>query len=249
MSRDVFNDVTDVYEAMIDWPKRLANEGRFYRRLFDRVGVRSVVDVACGTGRHAAMFHSWGLRVEGADISANMIERARTNFGELPDMRWVVRGFDQPIRPQEPFDAAICIGNSLALAPDITAVERAVHEMLVAIKSGGVAVLHVFNLWRLPDGPCQWQKCKRATLERGDVLITKGVHRSGSRGYMNLIIASLDASTELQTESVPFLGIEADTLDDIVRRAGASSVQVFGDYQEQPYDRDSTVDLIVVAEK
>jgi hypothetical protein len=45
MSRDVFSDVTDVYEAMIDWPKRLANEGQFYRRLFDRVGVHSVVDV------------------------------------------------------------------------------------------------------------------------------------------------------------------------------------------------------------
>jgi hypothetical protein len=121
--------------------------------------------------------------------------------------------------------------------------------MLDAIRSGGVAVLHVLNLWRLPDGPCQWQKCKRATLERGDVLITKGVHRSGSRGYMNLIVASLDASTQMQTESVPFLGIEAATLDGMVRKAGASAVQVFGNYQEQLYERDSSVDLIVVAEK
>ena len=80
MSEDVFSDVADIYEAMIDWQKRLASEGPFYRRLFDRVGVHSVLDVACGTGRHAAMFHSWGLRVEGADISANMIERARRPF-------------------------------------------------------------------------------------------------------------------------------------------------------------------------
>lgn len=249
MSRDVFDDMTGVYEAMIDWQKRLANEGPFYRRLFDRVGVRSVVDVACGTGQHVAMFQSWGLRVEGADISANMIERARTNFGEPPNMRWVVRGFDQPIQLDKPFDAAICIGNSLALAPDIATVERAVHEMLDAIRSGGVAVLHVLNLWRLPDGPCQWQKCKRATLERGDVLITKGVHRSSSGGYMNLIVSSLDATPQMQTESVPFLGIEADTLDGIVRKAGASSAQTFGNYQEQQYDRDSSVDLIMVAEK
>lgn len=245
----MFDDVTDIYEAMIDWDKRLGNEEPFYRRLFERVGIQSVLDVACGTGRHSAMFHSWGLRVEAADISPNMIERARTNFAEPPGLRWVVRGFDQPVQPEEPFDAAICVGNSLALAPDMATVERAVHEMLAAVRRSGVVVLHVLNLWHLPDGPCHWQKCKRATLERGDVLIVKGVHRSGSGGYMDLIVTPLDAPTEMQSESVAFLGIEAGELEQIARSAGASSVQLFGDYKDQPYDREGSVDLIVIAEK
>lgn len=249
MSEDVFRDVTDVYEAMIDWPKRLAGEGPFYRRLFDHIGVHSVVDVACGTGQHAAMFHSWGLRVEGADVSANMIERARANFGEPSNMSWKVRGFDQPIEPNEPYDAAICTGNSLSLAPDIPMMERAVQEMLAAVRAGGVVVLHLLNLWRLPDGPCVWQKCKRAALERGDVVIAKGVHRTGSVGYVDLIIVSLDASASMQTESVPILGIEAEKLDKTLRKAGASSVQFLGNYQDQPYDRDGSLDLIVVANK
>jgi SAM-dependent methyltransferase len=76
MPNGVFTHLTDVYEALIDWPKRLAHEEAFYRRLFERVGARSVADVACGTGHHAAMFHSWGLRVEGSDISLQMIEHA-----------------------------------------------------------------------------------------------------------------------------------------------------------------------------
>lgn len=249
MSEDVFDDMTDVYEAMVDWQKRLANEGEFYRRLFDRAGVHRVLDVACGTGRHAAMFHSWGHHVEGADISANMIERARSNCGEPPKMRWSVRGFDQPVQPEEPYDAVICVGNSLALAPDIATLERAVKEMLVAVRGGGVVVLHVLNLWRLPDGPCLWQKCKRASLERGVVLIVKGVHRAGATGYVDLVVAPLDGSTTMQSESVPLLGIEADYLGKILRQAGASSVQMFGNYQEQPYERDTSVDLIVVAEK
>ena len=67
---NLFQDLTDVYEAMIDWPKRLAREEPFYRRWFERCGARSVLDVACGTGHHGAMFHRWGLRVEGADLSA-----------------------------------------------------------------------------------------------------------------------------------------------------------------------------------
>lgn len=119
--------------------------------------------------------------------------------------------------------------------------------MLAAVRGGGVVVLHLLNLWRLPDGPCVWQKCKRATLERGDVLIVKGVHRTGSGGYLDLVIVPLDASPSMQTESVPILGIEAEKLDQTLRKAGASSVQVLGNYQEQPYSRDSSVDLIVVA--
>jgi ubiquinone/menaquinone biosynthesis C-methylase UbiE len=49
---------------MIDWPKRLANESPFFHHLFDQSNVRRVADVACGTGRHADMFRSWGLEVQ-----------------------------------------------------------------------------------------------------------------------------------------------------------------------------------------
>ena len=116
MANPSFDDLTDIYESMIDWPKRLDHESSFYRRWFASAGVHSVVHVACGTGRHAAMFHAWALRVEGADISPKMIDRARATFGEPAGLRWVVRGFDRPIEPPQPFDAALCVGNSLARA-------------------------------------------------------------------------------------------------------------------------------------
>ena len=95
----MFDDFADAYEAMIDWPKRLAHEEPFYRRLFDRLRAGSVLDAACGTGQHAAMFHSWGLQVEGADVSPVMIERAKTKFGEPRGLQWTVRGFEQPVEP------------------------------------------------------------------------------------------------------------------------------------------------------
>ena len=119
-----------------------------------------MIDVACGTGHHAAMFHSWGLRVEGADLSPAMIDRAKAKFGQPQGLRWTVRAFDQPIEPAEPFDVAVCVGNSLALAPDMATVERAIRQMLAAVREGGAIVVQVLNLWRLPDGPCVWQKCR-----------------------------------------------------------------------------------------
>ena len=296
----MFADFADAYEAMIDWPKRLAHEGPFYRRLFDRLGAGSVIDVACGTGQHAAMFHSWGLRVEGADLSPAMIDRARAKFGQPQGLHWTVRGFDEPVEPVtaskgtvpfsltrklgqspvEPFDAAVCVGNSLALAPDVATVERAIRQMLGAVREGGAIVVQVLNLWRLPDGPCVWQKCRRATLQAsvmgteplfadkgshavdhlpktpsvppppsGDALILKGVHRCGDRGYVELIVTDLSGNVAMRSESTPFLGLEVSELDRMARAAGAKKVAIFGGYQDQPYDRQQSVDLVMVAER
>jgi SAM-dependent methyltransferase len=311
----MFDELADVYEAMIDWPKRLAHEGPFYRRLFDRLGAGSgcekmgtgsvlprenvageacrtvpvpissgsVVDVACGTGHHAAMFHGWGLRVDGADLSPAMIDRARSKFGQPDGLRWVVRAFDEPIAPAEPFDAAVCVGNSLALAPDTATVQRAIRQMLSAVRGGGAIVIQVLNLWRLPDGPCVWQKCQRAVLPgagKGDrhhlperpfgcfaqmvpvpfsgpfsgpgenqVLILKGVHRCGTGGYVELIVADPAASAIVRSESTAFLGLDASELERMARDAGAKRIAFLGGYGDQPYDRQESVDLMMVAEK
>jgi len=247
MSARLFDDLTDVYEAIIDWPKRLANEGPFYRRWFQRIGAKSVLDAACGTGRHAAMFHSWGLRVEGADLSQRMIERAVAAFGTPTGLRWVTRAFEEPVAAVEPFDAAVCVGNSLALAPDMTTVERAIRELFAAVRPGGLVVVQVLNLWRMADGPCVWQKAKRAALAQGDVQVLKGVHRCGTRGYVDLVLADPAAGGLLHSESLPFLGLQSHDLDRLARQAGAAQVQFFADHREHPYDPATSVDLLMVA--
>jgi SAM-dependent methyltransferase len=244
-----FDDLTDVYEAMVDWPRRLANDEPFFRQLFEEVGARRVADVACGTGHHAAMFHSWGLHVEAADISANMIDHARHNFGEPDGLNWSVRSFEQSIPVDAPLDAVTCLGNSLGLAGDLAIAERAIESMFDALRPGGLLVLHVLNVWRLPDGPCQWQKCVRTALPQGESLITKGVQRVGDRAFVHLLVAPLDAPEDFRSESVPFLALEAEQLGRFVQSAGAGSIQFYGDQKHGAYDRQSSVDLILVANK
>jgi SAM-dependent methyltransferase len=160
-----------------------------------------------------------------------------------------VRGFDQLVGLPGSFDAAICVGNSLALAPDTAIAQRAVQQMLAAVRAGGAVVVHALNLWALPDGPCVWQKCRRATLPQGEVLIVKGVHRCGTRGFVELLVASSAGEPQLQTDSVPFLGLEASDLEHWARDAGACRVAVYDGYQEQPYQRELSADLLVLAEK
>ena len=110
-------------------------------------------------------------------------------------------------------------------------------------------ILHAINLWRLPDGPCIWQKCQKTTLPEGEGLIIKGIHRSGSRGHVEVIVVPVAGGAFATTESVPFLGLDATELESIVRRAGGHDVHLFGGYPDEPYDRQRSVDLLMVAQK
>jgi len=245
-----FEQKTKRYEALVDWPRRLAFEEPFYRRLFEQVGVQSVLDAACGTGQHAAMFHSWGLRVEGADVSPAMIAHCREHYGESETLRWVERSFDQAAEPPAAFDAVICVGNSLALAADIEAAKRAVGVLLSALRTGGVCVIQVLNLWRLREGETTWTKCKRVRIEGSDRILLKGIHRVGSTAFVDFLdLTLLDDDVSARFDGATLLGFEARDLLATADRTGGRDAQLYGTFSGEPYQRDSSPDLILVCRR
>ncbi len=244
VSAPTFELRSDVYDALINWTARLAGEAPFYRTLFKKHHVHTVLDAACGSGRHAAMFRDWGLLVEGADQSAEMIARARETYGDSDELRWTQRSFDTR-RPTTSFDAAICVGNSLSLAADLAMVKRTVGALLSAVRPGGIVVLHVLNLWSLPDGPVTWQRFKRVAIDGADHLLAKGVHRAGGRGFIDLLdFRGTDAAPAIT--QAEFLGLRFADLRDFAHDAGAASVVSYGDYSFCQFDEDSSADLIVI---
>lgn len=245
-----FDDLTNIYEAMIDWPRRLKNEGPFFRALFEQIKVKRVADVACGTGRHAALLHSWGLDVNASDISPKMIQRAKELFGEPPGLRWAVSSFEDLQLARESFDASICIGNSLALAKDTTSVAAALRGLFDAVRPGGLVIVHVLNLWQLPPGPCVWQKIIMGPSVPGTSMILKGVHRCGESGYVELVVVPSGADeVPIRSESVPFLGLKVEQLKATAIDCGAIEVTFFGNHQHQPYELGKSANLIMVATK
>jgi glycine/sarcosine N-methyltransferase len=241
-----FDDLTDIYDALIDWPKRLAAEGAFYQPMLERAGVKAIADVACGTGRHAAMFRDWGLDVIGADLSLAMLARARQLFGESPQLQWRQQSFDQPIAPAGSLDAVVCLGNSLALVKDRAQAHQALRTMIGAVRPGGLTIVHVLNVWALPDGPPVWQKSVRRSVNGQAVLLVKGVQRQGESARVNLLVIPPDAPEQFRTESVPFLALRGDDLAATAEACGAAA-QLFGSVKGSPYDAANSVDLTLVA--
>lgn len=250
-----FTPRAELYDALIDWPKRLAHEGPFYREHFERHAVRRVLDAACGSGRHALLFAEWGCTVVGADTNPDMLRLAAQRGGDDPAVRWVERSFTDLVDAEPPFDAAICVGNSLALAPDGVAVQSALRALVGAVQPGGLVIVHALNLFRLSDGPLTWQTARDVVVEGRAYTLVKGVHRVGDRGYVDFAAvprsaANRDAAPEPPMfESVPLLGLEAAVLRRYLEAAGARAVTCYGGYRGEAYDRERSVDLVVVAER
>lgn len=242
-----FDELVDVYDSLIEWPKRLAHEEPFFRRVFAEVDARCILDAACGTGHHAAMFYRWGMNVEGADLSPAMISRCRERFSENERLRWAVRSFEDAVEPRGRFDAVVCIGNSLALVTDAAGIRRAVGAMTVALRPGGVGIVQVLNLWRIPEGPTIWQKCESRPDATGPRVLLKGLHRVGDRGYVDLIDLRMTSAGLVKKFDAPsFTGIEAEDLSAAVESGGGRNIQLLGGYDAEPYDRTQSADLVCV---
>jgi len=174
-----------------------------------------------------------------------MIQRAQSQFPEDPRLAWRKRGYTDPAG--EPFDAVICVGNSLALAGDQATAAQAARQMMAA--AAKVLVIHLANMAAWPDGPCLWQKCLRATLPDGLATCLKGIHRSGDRPFIELLVVADGDPPKLRHQSTAMLLLEAAWLEEQARAAGASRVQIFGGYRDETYARASSVDLLLVAKR
>jgi len=76
----MYEDFSADYDRFVDWPARLAAESPFIERLVPQAGsLCCILDAACGTGMHAVALARQGYQVAGADISPEMIARARAN--------------------------------------------------------------------------------------------------------------------------------------------------------------------------
>ncbi len=106
-------------------------------------GASTLLDVACGTGRHLEHLRRW-YDVEGLDLDRAMLERARTRLGEVPLHQADMRGFELGHR----FDAVTCLFSSIAQVQTLEGLRTTIACMVRHVRVGGVVIVEP---WISPD--------------------------------------------------------------------------------------------------
>jgi glycine/sarcosine N-methyltransferase len=185
------------YDRFVDWSARLPAELPFIERQLQAVEARRVLDAACGTGMHAVALAQRGYAVAGADLSAGMVEQARSNaatagvetrfevagFGEMAHTfggvsqveglpRATALGRHGPTRSDYGFDAVLCLGNSLPHLLTPTELAAALDDFAACLQPNGLLLIQNRNFERV--------------LARSERWMEPQVHREGETEWLFL---------------------------------------------------------------
>lgn len=138
-------DFVSYWDHLIDWDGRAKGEEGFFGRILAAHNVKSVADVACGTGFHSVMLAREGFEVTATDGSENMVRRTQHNaerYGaKLKDVQTVdwlnlpnVFGHDR-------FDALVCLGNAFTHLFEHEARRDVLRAMYDVVKPGGLVII------------------------------------------------------------------------------------------------------------
>ncbi|MHB1294282.1 MAG: class I SAM-dependent methyltransferase [Anaerolineae bacterium] len=239
------------YDRFVDWEQRLAFEMPFVRELLSRHSVRRVLDLACGTGMHAIALARQGYQVTAADISATMVRRAQANVqaaGVPVDVQHF--GFGRIAEHlKEPLDAITCLGNSLPHLTTPESLHAALADMAGALRPGGILLLQSRN----------WDK----VLARQERFMPPETHQVDSRHWAFLRFYDFEGETlrfnmvrlhregegpwRALVDSTTLRPWLAQELRQALNVAGLGEVAAYGSLRGDPYETESSGDLVLVA--
>ena len=135
-------------------------------------GAASLLDVACGTGRHLEHF-ARELQGAGLDIDEGMLEVARQRCPGVRFTRADMTDFDLGDR----FDAVVCLFSAIGYASTTLRLDAAVRAMARHLRPGGVLVVEP---WFQPE---QWREghLSLVSVDRPDLKVAR-MSVSGRRG-------------------------------------------------------------------
>ena len=142
-------DFVSRWDDLIGWEGREEGERNFFERILNIHEVKSVADIACGTGYHAIKLAHAGFDVTATDGAANMITQTKNNAktmeANLVDTRVVDwRSLSDEFGANR-FDAMVCLGNSFSHLMDHEARREAIDAMFTVLKPGGILLLDQRN--------------------------------------------------------------------------------------------------------
>ncbi len=255
MRMPVFEDLAFIYDQAIDWEQRLAREIPFLIKVIQDTPNARILDLACGSGRHAVALASQGYGVTGLDLSPQMIEAAKHHAKEkgvvvqfsIADMRQVTEFLEGP------FDLVACLGNSLALLHALTDVQQTLTNIFQLLTEGGSFVSQTLNFEEIRHTGFRFFPLKSGQTKDGkEVVFARFFEPEKTDESRHLVffgIIRTEAGWQPTLSSQQVLQLNKPILKSALQDAGFKHLVFYQDYNEQPFNPQQSRNLISVGTK
>jgi SAM-dependent methyltransferase len=249
----MYDSLSGDYDRLVNWAGRLDAEIPFLEKALADRKARAVLDAACGTGMHAIELARRGFTLSAADPSEGMIARARANTDAAgTTVRFARAGFGEMGRAFEKrgFDALLCLGNSLPHVPDAAGLAAALEDFAVCLRPGGLLILQNRNFDRVLSTRERWME-PQSRSEDGREWLFLRFYDFEADGTLTFHVVTLHREAAgawtQRDSSVRLRPLREDELTGALAKAGLEISGRFGSVRGEPFERETSPDLILTA--
>lgn len=193
-----------------------------------------ILDLACGKGRHSMHLNSLGYNVTGLDLSQSSITHAKQH--ESDQLHFEVHDMSKPYSKQ--FDAVFNLFTSFGYFENDEDNLNTIKAIKANLKPNGIGVIDFMNIDYVIN---HLVKENTKTIEG----IKFKLNRSYSQGHIIKDIAfTIDGEDFSFQERVKALSL--DDFKSFFKSANIELLEVFGDYQLNPFHKNQSERLILI---
>ncbi|MCW4003463.1 MAG: class I SAM-dependent methyltransferase [Candidatus Bathyarchaeota archaeon] len=257
-------DAMGIYWAEIADKNKPEQQIQFLKATLKTSGY--VLDLACGTGRHAIPLTKDGYCVVGLDISRTLLSIAKKRYSQIQ----LVRG-DMRFLPftHEAFTAAISMDTSFGYLPTEQDGSQSLSELRQALNPRGVLIVDVFNreqliskysrkprfkwallpfLLKLPN---RWLLCRFFKWREYPSfwLLQKRTVSKGGECLSDLWVIYDKATSQLVIYEHSVRLYTLNQLQDLLAKSGFMVQQLYGGYKREAFGADSSRLILLATAK
>jgi SAM-dependent methyltransferase len=142
----VYGKSARFYDAIYEWKDYEDEVRRLLILIYERLGAppRSLLDVACGTGKHLMFLQEHVEHVEGVELDENMLALAQERLPGVSIRQGDMTDFDLGRR----FDVVTCLFSAIGYAGSVEGLEGAARSMARHLNPGGLVLIEP---WIFPE--------------------------------------------------------------------------------------------------
>lgn len=199
-----------------------------------------VLDLCCGMGRHSLSLTEMGYRVTGMDLSDVLLAEAK-RLDEAQQVTWV-KGDMRAIPLTGPYDAVVNLFTSFGYFDSDEENGKVLQEMGRVLKPGGRFILDYLNA-------ADVRRNLVPASERQDEQVWIGEKRVIEDGYVRKQIVLTEPGKPDRTYREQVRLYMLDDFRRLLAGTGLQIDQVYGSYQGDPFQEESSKRLILLGTK